>query len=259
MRVAIGMMSVLCLVSSAHGEGPVGWLGIEMGPGAHGGVAVRGVMPGSPSMKAGVRVGDEVLEIAGHKVTSGADLQREVRAQPVGSRVRVKLARRHVDVELSARPDERALQRSVLLNQRAPAFEPHVVAGAPVRNLAALRGRVVLIDFFATWCAPCRAAMPALEAMSKELDKNGLSVIGISTEEGDVVAGAAARFGLTYPLIADTDGAISASYFVYGLPTAILLDRSGVVRAVDVADIEETRRTVERLLPQLPLQNELVR
>jgi peroxiredoxin len=151
---------------------------------------------------------------------------------------------RVVDVVLEARPGETDLQKRSLVGREAPDFQPSVQAGPKLGKLSALRGQVVLIDFFATWCGPCREAMPHLQALHQRLGPKGLRVIGVSSESPQVVARAAQRFGLTYTLAADEDEGVSSSYHVFALPTAVIVDRQGVVRAVSVADVDEVEAAV---------------
>jgi peroxiredoxin len=108
----------------------------------------------------------------------------------------------------------------------------------------------VLLDFFATWCGPCVEAMPEVERLHEQLGPRGLRVVGISPEEAPTVSGAARTHGLRYTLVADPGEAIAARYHVYALPTAVVIDRKGVVRSVSVADFGETARVVRELVEQ---------
>ena len=115
----------------------------------------------------------------------------------------------------------------------APPFRAPTVVGPPVA-LADLRGQVVLLDFWATWCAPCLAEMPALRRLDQTLGPRGLAVVGVNIE------GAAARravddvvreAGLRYPTVLD-EGEVRRLYDVSGLPHLVLIDREGIVRRV---------------------------
>ncbi|HEX9116889.1 MAG TPA: TlpA disulfide reductase family protein [Anaerolineae bacterium] len=98
---------------------------------------------------------------------------------------------------------------------------------------ADLRGQVVLLNFWATWCPPCKAEMPDLEALYRDNGgKHNFIVVGIDVEESqDAVQAFGRQFGLTFPLLADADGAVSNStYGVRALPTSLIIDRTGNVR-----------------------------
>ncbi len=114
-----------------------------------------------------------------------------------------------------------------------PPFRGRTVAGDTV-SLAGLRGRVVLLNFWATWCLECRPEMPALERLHREFAPQGLAVVGINAREGsEAVRRYAQELALTFPLVLDPGGKINALYGVIGLPTTFLVGRDG--RAVALA------------------------
>lgn len=97
-----------------------------------------------------------------------------------------------------------------------------------------LRGKVVLMNFWASWCAECRPEMPVLERLHREFAPQGFAVIGINAREGsEAIRRYASELGLTFPLVLDRDGKINALYGVVGLPTTFLVGRDG--RAVALA------------------------
>jgi peroxiredoxin len=101
-------------------------------------------------------------------------------------------------------------------------------------SMTALRGRVVLVNFWASWCLECRPELPVLERLHRELAPQGLAVIGINArEEGDAVRRYAKELGLTFPLVLDRDGKVSALCGAVGLPATFLVGRDG--RAVGFA------------------------
>jgi thiol-disulfide isomerase/thioredoxin len=115
----------------------------------------------------------------------------------------------------------------------APNFTGLALDGAQV-SLAMLRGKVVLVNFWATWCAECRPEMPVLERLHRELTPKGFAVVGINArEERSAIAPYASQLGLTFPLIVDLRGRNSDLYGVVGIPTTFLFARDG--RAVGLA------------------------
>lgn len=94
-------------------------------------------------------------------------------------------------------------------------------------SLASLRGRPVLLSFWATWCGPCRTELPELEALSRERPC-GLAVVGITLDAGsaDGLAAFALERGVTYPLLLD-DGTAGAAYGVVTIPHSVLIDAAG--------------------------------
>jgi len=112
----------------------------------------------------------------------------------------------------------------------APAFRLPALAGGEV-DLGSLRGRVVVLNFWATWCPPCVAEMPSLERLHRALGPEGLAVVTVST---DVDEAELARFvsehGLTLPVLRDPGGRVAAgAYRTTGYPETFTLDRGGVV------------------------------
>jgi len=115
-----------------------------------------------------------------------------------------------------------------------PAFTTQTLAGERV-SLTGLRGRVVLLNFWATWCLECRPEMPVLERLHRELAPQGLAVLGVNVrEEPRVIRPYAVELGLTFPLVLDPEGRIQRGYGVVGLPTTFLIGRDGrpVARAI---------------------------
>ncbi|HSF59685.1 MAG TPA: TlpA disulfide reductase family protein [Candidatus Binatia bacterium] len=101
-------------------------------------------------------------------------------------------------------------------------------------SLASLQGKVILLNFWATWCLECRPEMPLFERLHREFAARGLSVIGINAREGTAtVREYSKELGLTFPLVLDSRGEINAAYGVIGLPTTFLVGRDG--RAVALA------------------------
>jgi len=124
-----------------------------------------------------------------------------------------------------------------LVAYRAGTIPPPISGMTPAAHaysLADLRGKVVIVNFWASWCAECRPEMPALERMHREFASRGLVMIGINAREDAATIRRYARdLSLTFPLLVDADGRINASYGVVGLPATFIIGRDG--RAVAFA------------------------
>jgi len=145
---------------------------------------------------------------------------------------------------------------------QTPEFKSCCHRGEPI-SLTQLRGRVILLSFWATWCTECRKDMPAFERLHRELTPKGLSVIGINLRQGRGEIDQYAReLGLTFPLLLDRRGKIQGAYGVVGVPTTFLIDRDGRPIALAIGgrdwDTPLAREIIQRLLakPQrLPQRN----
>ncbi|MFQ5945374.1 MAG: peroxiredoxin family protein [Anaerolineae bacterium] len=121
---------------------------------------------------------------------------------------------------------------------KAPQFSGRTPDGQKV-SLSGLRGRVILLSFWATWCPPCRQEMPLFEQLHRDFGKEGLTVLGVNVREDvSAIRSYARELDLTFPLVLDPTGAIGALYGVIGLPSTFLIARDGraVARAVGPRD-----------------------
>jgi thiol-disulfide isomerase/thioredoxin len=141
----------------------------------------------------------------------------------------------------------------------APDFTLPVVANAselgmpaslatPTVHLSDLRGRAVLIDFWATWCGPCRAEAPIIDRVSRRWKERGIVVVGVDTdrpEEGDPRAFARAH-GLSYPIARDEAGIAQRAYEIDSLPTLVVVSKAGKIVAVrsGITDDGELERLI---------------
>jgi thiol-disulfide isomerase/thioredoxin len=135
---------------------------------------------------------------------------------------------------------------------RPPGFSAATVDGRPL-SLESLRSRVVLLNFWATWCLECRVEMPALEQLHRDYASRGLTVVAVNFREAPgTVRQYARELGLTIPLLMDPSGAITRSYGVIGLPTSFVIGRGGraVARAIGPREwtSAEARALIESLL-----------
>jgi thiol-disulfide isomerase/thioredoxin len=234
------------------------WLGVSMDKGGDVGVRIENVLRGSPAERSGLRTGDRIVAIDGARVTSPALVSQTVAQHRVGDTVTLGLERGgspiRVPVVLAVRPTSDELVRMALVGAPAPPFRNVTpLSGAPA-SLAALKGKVTLIDFWATWCGPCRMIAPRLSSLKDRLGPQGLAVVGITTDPAEQAAVFAERHHMRYPVIVDNEGETSRAYNVTGLPTMVLLDKSGVVRDVFVGfdpDAEaRLEAAIRKLLPE---------
>ena len=118
-------------------------------------------------------------------------------------------------------------------------------------TLSELKGQVALINIWATWCPPCRAEMPVIQATYERYRDQGFTVLAVDLQEDPrTVADFMQRYGLTFPALLDRDGAVAATYRSSALPSSFFIDRGGVVRAVYRGPMPRSvlAGTVEQLL-----------
>ncbi|HSN76096.1 MAG TPA: TlpA disulfide reductase family protein [Anaerolineae bacterium] len=123
-------------------------------------------------------------------------------------------------------------------------------SGAPVR-LADLRGRPLLLNFWATWCPPCDEEMPALEALYLQQGGEGVQVVAVNLQEApQMVATYLAAKGLTLPVLLDSAGELAAQLDVTYLPTTFFVDETGIIRSRvgRALTLEEMQEGVRALL-----------
>jgi len=140
---------------------------------------------------------------------------------------------------------------------------PAAVVGAPAPDfvltdlngqtlqLSDLQGKVVLLNFWATWCAPCEAEMPTLEDRYKTFSGNGFQVLGVNADDEKIetIQGFLERVPVSFPILLDPGLTVSDLYRVRGLPTTYLIDREGVVRAVQAGYLSDGQ--LDRYLSEL--------
>lgn len=136
--------------------------------------------------------------------------------------------------------------------QKAAAFSLKDLGGKTV-SLSSLKGKVVLLNFWATWCPSCISEMPSLNRLYKELKSRGLEVVAVSTDRSaSSVKDFRDAHGLTFPIVMDEDRDVTRSYHVFSLPTSILIDKEGFIVEKFFGEYDwtgqEVRDKIEKLL-----------
>ena len=122
----------------------------------------------------------------------------------------------------------------------APAYSARTLGGQPA-SLADLKGRVVLLNGWATWCIPCQREVPALEKLYTARRGEGLEIIGVNVDVGGAenrVREFMSTYNMTYPVWRDPDDIFSGVFRAYGLPASYLIGRDGILRWHQVGEVD---------------------
>jgi peroxiredoxin len=144
-----------------------------------------------------------------------------------------------------------AVAATVATDRNAPDFTLKTLDGPNLR-LQEQRGRVVLINFWATWCGPCRQEMPHLNRLYDKYRAAGFTLLGVNIDEdGRNAAGVASKLGLRFPVLLDTDKKVSRMYDLGTMPSTVLIDRDGRVRFVHLGYKDGFETTYEKQIREL--------
>lgn len=125
------------------------------------------------------------------------------------------------------------LSSTVFAADAAPDFTLKSSTGENVR-LAEQRGQVVMLNFWASWCGPCRQEMPLLDGISKKYGKMGFVLYGVNVEEDNTAAKKMLKdLGVSFPILFDTESKLSGLYNVEAMPTSVIIDKKGNIRYID--------------------------
>lgn len=144
---------------------------------------------------------------------------------------------------------------AVPVGQPAPALRGTLFDSQTAFDLTNLRGKVVYVDFWASWCAPCRVSLPRFNALRQQLVGAGLEVVGVSVEEdATALRRAVQQAALRYPVLQMQSPELAKDWQVPAMPTGYLLDRSGRVRSVHLgfreSEFPALRQEIEKLLKE---------
>jgi peroxiredoxin len=220
------------------------WLGIELREGKRG-VGLKRVIEGTPARQAGLMAGDEILAIDRRPVTTPEELQARVGALKVGQKIKVDVLRRArrftVTVTLAPKLDDQEELERLRLDKVVPAADVIPVAHnasdkSEAMSLAGLRGKVVIVEFLATWCGPCKSTYRPLSELQAKRRADGLVVLGISEESEASLRALVTQEKIGFTLARDVTS-VAYHAFHEGVaqrvtPTLFVIDREGVVRFV---------------------------
>ena len=221
-------------------------------------IRIQQVFEGSPAHTSGFKEGDIILGIEGTDLAEMRGLVERVKSTPPGSKVTFRRWRdgKEEDVKLllGVRPDLYGLVRDQFLNKPFPALEVNALEGGQALDTSGFKGKVLLVDFWATWCGPCRIVIPEIASLYEQRAKDGLVVVGVTDEEAKEVNTFLGKQDkpIPYPIALDPNNVTNKVYMVNALPTIFVVDRKGTVREVFIGagKFEEVEKLVDTLLKE---------
>lgn len=239
---------------------PAAWLGVAIAdvpkdqiPPAYapstpeGAVKILQVFHGTSADQAGLKEGDMILSINGTDLRGRKTLLDTIRSKGVGEMVTLRVGREgkpfNQKMALSPKPEDMRALTKMLVGGPAPALDGKYYSG-DAGTLAKNKGKVVLVDFWATWCGPCRQTLPALDALYRKYKDKGLEIIGVSSESLEELNAFQASAKLSYPLFNDVGRITTNQYQAMAYPTLAIIDKQGIIQRIEVgahpkADIEK--------------------
>lgn len=248
--------------ASAQEHAARSWLGVAMREDkAAGRVFVRSVVTGSPAERAGLKAGDRIIWISGRDVAAPKDVVRAVAGLAPGAAVQLIVERagkrETVTARVESMPSTEELLKREMVGKAAPAWTGLTSPGGrPSPTVESFRGRVVVLDFWASWCTACGFTTRHLNEWSTKYGPRGLTVVGVAPEPPDLVEAGAQRHGIRYQAVADPTMNTTEAYHVSELPTVVVVDKKGIVRDVATgysrARLADLEAVVVRLLAEAP-------
>ncbi|MDB5051667.1 MAG: Redoxin domain protein [Fibrobacteres bacterium] len=229
---------------------PAAWLGVSIAdvppaglPAAYapvtqeGAVRIQQIFKGTSADQAGLKEGDVILAINGTPLEGRKTLLDTIHSKTVGEVVELRLGRdgkvSTQKMALSPRPEDMRAITQMLVGSPAPVLDGKYYSG-DAGSLAKNKGKVVLLDFWATWCGPCRMTIPALDAVYRKYHDKGLEVIGVSSESMEDLKSFQAPGKMSYPLFNDVGQLTTRQYQAYAYPTLVMIDRQGIIQRIEV-------------------------
>lgn len=143
----------------------------------------------------------------------------------------------------------------IAIGSKAPDFAAVTLDGAAPRSIADYRGKVVMLNIWATWCAPCRVEMPSIEALHRQFGPRGLHIVAVSIDDRGserAIREFRDEYGLGFEILHDASGAIQRQYQTTGVPETFIIGRDGVIRKKVIGainwDSEANRALIASLL-----------
>lgn len=241
--------------ASAQAPSRRAWLGVELERAPAGGVLAARVIGKSPAAQAGLASGDRLLSVDGFALDDPKQLIARVAMAGPGAKIALRYRRGGKEAAASATlvpfPGHDEILRLDRLGTRAPDFKAVKAVRGSVPVMQDLRGKVVLVDFWALWCGPCRLMAPQLSKWQATYGAKGLKVVGLTSDDVSTATRGAAALGIRYDVGSDPAEATAKAYGVRAMPTMFLVDKKGLIREVVVGFDPSGHADLEKLIETL--------
>ena len=142
--------------------------------------------------------------------------------------------------------------QGAVIGKQAPDFQLNNLDGQST-SLSSLQGKPVLINFWATWCSPCRIEMPYIQQIYDEWSDKGLVILAINIgESSSEVSEFMKSYNLSFPVLLDTKGDVAEKYNIRGIPTTFFIDKDGIIQEKKIGAFQNKTQIEERLSKILP-------
>jgi peroxiredoxin len=242
-------------VSAASKRGGKAWFGVAMARSPGGGLMVEHVFPASPAERMKITPGDVLVRADQLELEAPNDLVEHVRLHEPGMSVEVVVRRggeeKPLTVVLEEYPGDEEVQRLMHVGKAAyPSFGVTAVQGT-FPELSSLQGRVVIVDFFANWCASCKVLAPQLARWHERFKSRGLTVLGLTSDEEETARETIRNWKIPFAVGSDPLRRTESMYRVGALPSLFFIDRRGIIREVRVGYDPVRRASFEKLIEKL--------
>lgn len=227
------------------------WLGISIESKPNG-VGVLNAIEGTPAEKAGLKSGDLIKKIDSIPIKDVEQLISYIRSKGVGNEVSVEFERdkkpMKFAIKLEAKPDEFELVKKKLYGKLLPDFKLEGMSEKKVFTKKDLENKITIIEFWATWCGPCRASH---ERLSEFAEKNpSIQILAVSYEESELIQKYIKSTKPKFTTVRDSSGELMKFFLVSAIPMSAVLDKQGRVQSLALGGgfyLEEILKTATEL------------
>ena len=227
----------LALLVATGASFAVPWLGVTFKKATyenHLALNVIGVHPESGCFTAGMVAGDQIVGVQGSPLTDMSQIQAAIKNHKAGQKVKIEIARdgkkQTLNVALTERPDDISSLTGSAIGSKIAKFGENFYKNGEKRKE---KPKATLLDFWATWCGPCRKTLPVLANIYNKYSSKGVEIIGIADEPVETLNDFYAhQHASPYPLYRDASQDLWRRYGIRAVPTLMLLDKDGYIKRV---------------------------